>query len=80
MILFYINCLFHEYRRKNIVLVFFYNQILIVVLLYVLSFSKIVPISNCGSITFALISPLFSSILEGEKKKVILLSQLIVKY
>jgi len=79
MILFYINCLFHEYRRKNIVLVFFYNRILIVVLLYVLSFSKIVPISNCGSITFALISPL-SSILQGEKKKVILLSQLIVKY
>jgi len=53
--------------------VFFYNRILIVVPLYVLSFSQVVLISPSQrfllflkrkiSIIFALISPLFSSIL-----------------
>ena len=66
---------------KVLYCVFFYNRNLIVVSLYDLSFSRIVLISHSHlfsfvfkekkSIMFALISQLFSSILE-EIKKVIL--------
>jgi len=44
MSLFYINFLFYEHRRTNIILCILYNRILIVVPLYVLSFSQIVLI------------------------------------
>jgi len=69
-------------EEKILYCVFFYNRILIVVSLYVLSFSQIVLIYHSQLFSFvfeekkiynfALISPLFSSILEEEKKKVIL--------
>jgi len=67
-------------KEKILYYVFFYNRILIVVPLYVLSFSQIVLISHSQLFSFVfeekknllsllLFFSLFSSILEGEKKE-----------
>ena len=64
--------------EKYYTMCFFYNQILIVVPLYVLNFSQIVLtylllfLKRKRSIIFALIFQRFSSILEEIKKKLIL--------